>query len=302
MRKINPLYLLVAALITVGFLVRTTGFLENNVLFLFDSARDFLWVNKLVVDHKPVLVGTPAGGLQGYFHGVIWYYMLAIPLFLTKGNPISGHWFMAILSSLSVFSAFYFLKKSMNMYAALLGLIIFSFSAFSIATAKFTWNSYPIVWLGPLFFYGMFLLSKKKPLGIIIIAFVQGLTLQFDLMIGLTTFPAFLLMLGYYLKIGKSEKFKYLLFVVLLIGVPFIPSLIFDLRHDFLISKSVLNTVVNGGNNLSHMEGERARPFVDRIVPRVLDLIHYSIQSITFYSIVNFGLFGLLVFSITKIF
>lgn len=299
-KKISTLFfLLVLVLFVFVFLIRTVGLFNNNALFLFDSARDFLGVNKLIIDHKPVLIGTPAGGLGGYFHGVIWYYLLAVPLILASGNPISGQWFMAIMSTISVLAAFLVLKKTMNIYAGILGILLFGFGNFSIATAKFTWNSYPIVWLAPILFLGIYLLVKRIRWGIILISLVEGLSLQFDLMLGLTTFPAYLAVFGYFILKGKTiGKIKYVLISILLIILPFLPSILFDLRHNFIISKAVVNTVANAGNNLSHKADELQTPLGKRISLRFSEMVQYSIGSMTTNSLVNYGLFLALLLSI----
>ncbi len=294
------LFFIVLILLFFVVLVRTVGLLSNNALFIFDGARDFLWVNKIIVDHKPLLIGTPAGGLQGYFHGVVWYYLLAIPLILSGGHPISGQWFMAIMSTMSVLTAFFVLKKTMNVYAGIMGILLFGLGEYSVATAKFTWNSYPIVWLAPIFFLGIFLISRRVYLGIILVSLVEGLSLHFDLMLGLTTLPAYIGMLLYFIIMGGSsaKRIKYTLVSLLIIVLPFLPSILFDLRHDFIISKVVVNTILSGGNNLSHKEGELPVSLQKRISLRFSEMVQYSVTSATNNPIVSYGLFAGLLLSI----
>lgn len=271
--------------------VRTVGLVSNNALFIFDSARDFLFVKKIVVDHHPILIGPSSGGLQGYFQGVIWYYMLAIPFAISGGNPISGQWFMAIMSAMSAVAAFYVIKKIINTYAAFIVLIIFGFAEFSVATSKFVWNPYPIVWIMPFYFLAIYLISKKSKWGIVLLTILQGLILHFEIIYGLGTLPAYLFILYFALKHLKEGKLKYTLISVFLFILPMIPSLMFDLRHQFLITKSVITTISTGGGNLSHKEGEVANSLAKRFRLRTGDLYQYTSGSISKNEVLNFILF-----------
>jgi hypothetical protein len=67
--KQAALLIFLLIIIVLAFLLRTRGLATQNVLFLYDGARDLLYVKKLVVDHDLLLIGPPSGGLQGYFHG-----------------------------------------------------------------------------------------------------------------------------------------------------------------------------------------------------------------------------------------
>jgi len=231
--KPYALFFLVLLLIFFAFLVRTVGLINNNALFIFDSARDFLFVEKIAVDHKLILIGPPSGGLQGYFHGVIWYYILTIPFVLSGGHPISGPWFMAIASTFSVVAAFFILKKIMNIYSGIFGILLLGFSGYSVATAQFIWNPYPIVWLMPVYFWGICLLTHRSYWGIFLISAAQGLLLHFEVIYGIGTLPAYLCMLLYFMKIKNANKLKHIFIALVFFAFPLIPSMIFDIRHQF---------------------------------------------------------------------
>ncbi|MDE2591050.1 MAG: hypothetical protein KGL95_15440, partial [Patescibacteria group bacterium] len=82
-------YILLFVVVLLGLLLRTVGLSTGNMLFLYDNGHDLLFVKKLAVDHKPLLVGSVSSSIEGYFHGVFWFYMLAIPFILGKGNPVT---------------------------------------------------------------------------------------------------------------------------------------------------------------------------------------------------------------------
>ena len=289
-KKSHLLILLIAVIFVFIFLVRTVGLFNNNILFLFDSARDFLWVKKIVVDHKFILIGPSSGGLQGYFQGVFWYYLLAIPFAISNGNPLSGPWFMVVCSIASVTTAFFIFKKIHNIHAAILSSIILGFAGYSVATTQFIWNPYPIVWLMPLYFLGIYLLAKHSKWGIMLLSILQGLIMHFEIIYGLGILPGFLILVGYFIFKGKQHnKIKTLIISALLFILPFIPSLLFDMRHQFLMTKSIVTTITTGGQNLTH----KGAPdnLTTRIILRIDDLKAFTLESVTTNVLVNYTLF-----------
>lgn len=295
------LFAITIILIAFVFIVRTVGLLNNNALFIFDGARDLLWVKKIAVDHKLILIGPSSGGLQGYFQGVIWYYMLVIPFVLSGGNPISETWFMAIMSTFSVLTSFFILKKTMNVYAGILGVLFLGFSGYSVATSKFIWNPYPIVWLMPAYFLGIYLLVNRSKWGLLLISAIQGLMIHFEVIYGLGILPEYLLCILFYFKYPQKNttRLKNILVGLILFFLPMLPSLIFDARHQFLISKSLITTFQTGGNNLSHLTDEMPNNLSKRLQLRSNDLIQFSVNSVSENKLVNCGLFALFLISVT---
>jgi len=303
---LKKVFLIIGILVLLFFivLIRTVGLFNNNALFIFDGARDFLWVKTIVVDHKSILIGPSSGGLQGFFQGVLWYYMLAVPFALSGGDPISGTWFMAIMSTFSVLATFFILKKIMNIYAAFLGMILLGFGSYSVATTKFIWNPYPIVWLMPFYFWGIYLISKKSKWGLYLLSIAQGLFLHFEVIYGLGILPAYIFILLFYLKRSKKVTIgiKHIIIALILFALPMLPSFAFDLRHHFLISKSILATIHTGGNNITHKSGDVPNSMGKRVQLRFDDLITYSFQSLTTNIYMNYFILILLLLGIYMIF
>lgn len=286
---------LLVVILFFSIVVRTVGLFSNNVLFLYDGARDFLYVQKIVVDHKPILMG-PSTGLQGFYQGVIWYYLLAIPFAISGGDPISGTWFMIIGSLISVFAAFFILRKTMNTTAGIFGAMFLGLGDYSIATSKFLWNPYPIVWLMPFYFLGIWLICQKKISGLLLVSFVWGLILSFEVVYGVAISPAYLLLffLGIY-RLKKWDKVKYVLLALFFVALPLFSSLFFDMRHDFMMTKVIIKTLETGGANITHGPGEIENSLVTRLSLRFADLIAFTIQSVTKNTLVNYGLFFCLI-------
>lgn len=288
--------------IFLGFLIRIEGFASGNILFLYDNARDLLYVNKIVVDHKPLLIGPSSGGLQGYFHGVFWYYFLILPFLLGNGNPLFFTGFMVFFSILSVLIAFFIFKKVSGFYAAVCIGIVFSLANFSIDTTRFIWNPYPIVWLMPIYFLSLYLFSQKKRYAFVLLAFLTSIFIHLEAIYGICLLPT--LFIATFIEIKRVYFRKdFLPFVVALVVfcIPFAPSLLFDLRHDFLITRSLSATVASGGQSITHGPGEVEIPILTRIIERGKDFYMFTIQSITPNTILNIFLFLLFLYGIVVI-
>lgn len=287
-------YLLLSLFLILGLIIRSEGIFNNHVLFLFDNARDYLYVKNIVVDHRIYLIGPSSGGLEGYFHGVLWYYLLTIPFILGYGNPLSGNIFMIVGSLASVVAAFFLMRKISNTYAALLASLFFAVIFFSVATARFIWNPYPIVWLMPFYFYFVYQFFSKK-IGFIWLALLSGLFLHFEAVYGVPMLFPFFVLVGIEMY---RKQLKQLLLGLLLFVLPMLPSLVFDLRHHFLIIGSIVKTFLTGGGTVTH--DSHAVPVMTRIVLRTQDLFTYTIGSLTTNTIISIILAIAAIFSIKQ--
>jgi hypothetical protein len=134
------LFLIVFIALSVAFLLSLVPF-SNQLFFYYDQARDAfsaynIWHNF----HLPIL--GPMTDIPGLFHGVFWYYFLAIPYFLGNGNPYFTGYFLLGLLFLSLPFCFYLSYKLFNnITVAAITVILYAFSPlFQISTR---WISNP---------------------------------------------------------------------------------------------------------------------------------------------------------------
>src|SRR3972149_5103487 len=103
--------LLAAAVLRVFIIVR------DSVPFAYDMGRDLLWAKDIAFYHIPTLIG-PAASIWGVYFPPLWYYLLAIPLLLSGGHPLSAVYTTAAIITLTGILAFSFFKKYLgNFYA-----------------------------------------------------------------------------------------------------------------------------------------------------------------------------------------
>lgn len=263
--NISFVYVIIFILILiVTFLLSSRMILAGDFFYLFDQARDYL-LTKEIIDNKNItLIGTHSG-LGGFFHGPLWLYML-IPIFmLGDGNPISFAYFYIFLQLLTVSVAFFVGYKLYDIKA---GLIISALTAFTPVT-WFTTPNFIGVNLVPLVFLLMFYFLVRYIRGnlysYIPAIFFAGLSLQFETALPLMIIP---IAIGTFFINKKAIKN---LKLILLSGLSLVISLstfiLFDLKHNFLMTSSVINS-------FSQEKGKDYLSFSERIPSHFQSLIN----------------------------
>lgn len=194
MRKNNRI-----PLITVSFVLLIAFFLAaiplpKQLFFYFDQARDAfsaygIWHNF----HLPIL--GPMTDIPGLFHGVFWYYFLAIPYFLGNNNFYFTGYFLLILCFLTLPICGYLTHKLFNnFFITATALVLYAFSPlFQISTR---WVSNPVLSLLVTPFLLLFLwkyISRQNVKDAVLLGLFYGLLIQSNF-----AFVFFLLLLSVY--------------------------------------------------------------------------------------------------------
>ena len=129
----------------LAFFLRAQETISGNFLFLIDQGRDLLDVKSIVFDHHLTLIG-PYTSLQGIFQGPIFYYLLAVPIFISGGNPWSVMVLMLLISMSVLVVSFLVMQRLFGFRVALVTAFILAVSPEAIAAATYFWNPHPM-WL-----------------------------------------------------------------------------------------------------------------------------------------------------------
>ncbi len=229
---------LIFGILIIGIVYRLFLTANGNFLFNMDNARDMLDVREMVVLHKLRLTG-PTSAITGLFNGPAWYYLLAVPFLLSGGSPYAEILMEIILWAIGG----YFLLKLVSKWGSLLILPIggvWIASNYITLTNLYAFNPNPVTLLAPLFIFLLLkFLETGKSLYGISVWFLAGLFFNFEMNAGVFM-PVIILVsiiLSKNLKLLKQKTFWAGLaaFVITLL-----PQILFDLKHQFLMSKAVL--------------------------------------------------------------
>lgn len=220
--------------------------LPSNLFFGPEQGIDFLVVSDIVTNHKLTLIG-PKTDIEGIFHGPFYYYIATIPFLTSRGNPLFIAGFLVFLQSLTVFLLYMLGKKLFTQRVGLIAAVLFTVSFEAIVFARWLSGQPLSIPLSCLFFLFLYIFVKGNRNGLVGAAIVFGLLGQVEF-INFLLFGGILLgVVVVFRKKFRKQKilFLFLAFLLLLVfsaGTFFI----FDLRHEFLISKSMISLITHG--------------------------------------------------------
>lgn len=237
----------------------------GDFFYLPDQARDMLLVQDIVDNRNLTLIGTHSG-LGGFFHGPLWLYML-IPFYIFGGGDPLAFTYAYVMIALITVLVGYFVGA--RLYGAKSGLLF----AGILATCSAIWmfvpntigvNMVPLVFLPMFYFLIKFMRGDEK--AFIFAIFFAGLSLQFETALPLILIPVVILSLFLNRKVFKNMKV--LLLSVLSLAVSLATFILFDLKHNFLMTRSLLSLFGNGKQEKGFLE------FPERLVSHGHSLKH----------------------------
>lgn len=236
---LTPTVIFLAICFVAAFFLRFY-LIPQNLFFGYEQGRDFLAIADIVQHHKLTLIGSKTD-IEGVFHGPIFYYIAAIPFVLSRGNPVAVEGFLILLQSLTVFTIYFLGRELFNKRTGLIAATLFTVSFASVAYSRWLSNpplSIPLVALFLLFLV-KFLKGDKR--SIFWAAICLGVLAQVQFLNMLFFFPIVFIALIVYRKTFFKTNPLYLLVSLIIAGViAFGTYFLFDMRHSFLITKSIL--------------------------------------------------------------
>lgn len=253
-------------IIGLGVLLRGTEVLSHNFVFGFDQGRDYMAVRSIVVDKKITLIGSEIGagaaGFQGIFHGPFYFYSLTIPFILFGGDPYGGVALMFVFGILTLILSYHFGNKLFGKPFGIVLATLVGISAPVIAQSRMFWNTNPsslFILLSLYFTY----LSLKNDNGLLsskthknysatsthfiqrmdyrnlfLAAFFAAFTYNFQLAIAIQMCLTLFIFLFIFKEFRKITKVG---MVILGFVVGFFPMILFEVRHNFMAIRGLLN-------------------------------------------------------------
>lgn len=208
-----------------------------------DPGRDAVAVRDIIVEGKMTLLG-PKASAGGFYYGP-WYFYLLVPFYLISGlNPIGGTYLTALSGVFAVLLMYFIGKEMFGKKAGVLSCLIYLVSPFILNQNRYAWNPslVPVASLLSFWFFYKYLKDGSwKNLLLWGVFFGLGLHFHFVLIFCL---PVYLIMFF----VGRKKKRSYLGLGVsfIAVGMFFLPTLIFELRHDFITMKGLLEFIKHG--------------------------------------------------------
>ncbi len=264
MNKKQVLFLLLILSLLNGLLTFLPPLLTGYFFLTFDGALDLLWAKNQLVFLKPALLG-PAGSLTGVFFGPFWLWFLGIIMGIFGEDPrllflISG----LIFYFINLCLIFIFLRRHSPLLAYLTSIfyltcpLILKFCEYSIA-------HHLLVPLTFLFIYSLTKTANSFNKRFFFLACLS-LSLMFHAEPATMVFsvPALPIILffspfkKYYLKL------KILFLGLMAFFLPFLPHLLFEVKHQFIQTQAVISYFKGQNSSLGGILPFKLR-FKDRL-------------------------------------
>lgn len=241
---------LIIFIVIFGVIYKLLMTSSGNFLFNMDNARDMVDVRGMVVLGKLRLIG-PTSAIEGLYNGPFWYYLLAIPFIFSGGDPYASIVMEIFLWTIGGF----FLLKLISKWSFWLILpigFVWIASDYIGLTTQYAFNPNPVPLLSPLFVYLFYKYLKTAKLVFIASAFfLGGLFFNFEMNFGIFIPPIIFLAVLFTNKSLLKTKGFWFGFLFYLAGL--LPQILFELRHNFFMTNSVINYLRNsptGADNL----------------------------------------------------
>jgi len=242
-------YLVLSLIVLIGSYLRLQAVLTNSFAFTYDVGRDMLALSSIVHLHKIPLIGATTG-LPGIFYGPWWYYLLTPFYIIFSGDPRGIALTMSLIGILTMLLSFFVGKKIGGITLGLIFASVFSVSGTMIALSSQIWNPN----IAPLFvvlilliLYKIFEKNKKNkvflyfPLGVLL-----ALSIDIEIVYGLLLSTGIILSL---LLIRRKLNLKSLIFFALGGIIVIAPRIIFEVRHQFLMTKALVTFLLSGSSS-----------------------------------------------------
>lgn len=240
--RLTPFLFILTIILFSYFRLRPIYF--QTVPYTFDQGRDFLKAAQIIREGDIPFIGPSVGAIQGLFHGVWWYYFLAIPYLFFQGNPIGFYYTMFILQLFGVLLFTFFLKKELNERIAFLFFLIVSISPYFSQNAYFPGNNMLTPMFVLLFIFSIVrLIKSQKPFYAFLTTLSLGFMFETELSFGIFVIPAFC---AVFLLLKETRNLltkKNLFLAVIGIVIPSLPRLMFEAKNHFLQVKAAFDFI-----------------------------------------------------------
>lgn len=242
LKKINNSFDKLVLLLIIG-IATFLRFLNLRSLmgFWYDQGRDALVIWDIIHAHKFTLIG-PQMGFTGIFRGG-WYYWMLTPFYLlSRGDPILPYIFV-VATSIVVIAILFFLGKIIQgTRTAVISAIIATFSLYIINSSRWFSDPTPTLLISMVLIYSLFKFVEGKKYWFVVSCLFAGFAIQFSAATEIFYLPAIILIAFLFRKKVKLDFYTITL-SVLAYAIPFLPQLLFELRHPGVQSSAFINFI-----------------------------------------------------------
>jgi len=211
--------------------------LSDTAFFVNDQGRDIKVLYRMFTEKKMTLIG-PATSFSGNYGNIYfgpYYYYFLLPFYLISQSPYFMTAVFPILFIISI--VLFFSVKELKFHQKLITGLLLTFSWFSLYYTRFLWNL-NLAFLLSFVLFSLFLKFKKIIIKHWLMSLIFGLISGMIFQIHYGMLFLYISLLVFFFK-NKKNLLLYLSGFIL----SFFPFLLFDIRHEYVISKNILSYI-----------------------------------------------------------
>lgn len=187
--------------------------------------------------HFP-LIGGPVSG-TGLYLGPLFVWIMSIPFFLVNGNPLGIAFLVSLLGVFTTYCVYRIGKHMFNHKTAEISSIIYAVSFLVVLYDRKYWNATPIPLFSLLIIYCIWKIIKGRYKWSILLSIILAVAFHSHMTSAVLIIFIVVSWIVFKLSIIKKEViFSIILFIILQT-----PLYLFELRHDFLNTKALVNFI-----------------------------------------------------------
>ncbi|QQS38650.1 glycosyltransferase family 39 protein [Candidatus Woesebacteria bacterium] len=262
-KHINLSKVFLLGLITLAFFLRTLK-LSDNLFFGWEQGRDFLAANDII--HGDFALIGPTTSIPGYFHGVIYYYILALLTLVASGNPYVVALILVVINSISILFYYKALENIFGKISGVISSLLLTVSYISIIYSRWLSNPNLVPAFAGLLLYALSKLKDNRYY-LLLVTFSWAIIFHLQSIVALSILPVVIVALCLQ-KIKYSAKLV-LTNIALLITL-FSSYLLFEVRNNYIMARSLLVYINQGSGG-----GDRNK---------IIDIVISEFEKFTFYN------------------
>lgn len=217
--------------------------ISGYMTFLGDEGRDVLVVKRMIVDHKWTLLG-PTASVGGFFLGPIYYYFMLPFLWTWRLDPTGPAVMVALFGIATVYLVYRAGRDMFNPWIGFVASTLYALSPVVIAYSRSSWNPNIVPFFSLLTIYLLWKYeSSGKMRNIFWVGVSMGIGIQLHYLF-LFLFPVTAIWILLHGTLGA--KIRSTLFAGVGFVIGYAPFLLFELRHGFPNTQSIIRFILAG--------------------------------------------------------
>lgn len=235
-------FLLLLLILFIGAFFRLYQ-IRGHATFLGDEGRDAIIIKRMIVDHKFTLLG-PTISFGNLYLGPVYYYFMIIPLWLTGLDPVGPAMMVGLFGLTTIFLVWLTGKEFFGSKVGLIASLLYAVSPLVITHTRSSWNPNPMPFFSLLAIYGLYKAVKdKEGKWLALVGACLGVAIQLHYIAFVLIISVILMLIIFRPKI----YFRWYLVGILAFLVAVSPQLLFEIRHNFVNLRAMINLALKKG-------------------------------------------------------